>query len=169
VSFFLSNVQPTAGGAGGDRFHNFQVEITAPDGTKETKGPFTADPVSAAYFTFNPSQLGKYTLIFKYPGETTPAGMGPFGPSPETKYLPSESAPLTLTVQQDSLPVMTGNPSPTSYWTRPINDQNFNWGSISNNWLMAAWDSTSRQFDQGAVMFPTEVPLILHTCFGRCL
>ncbi|XES78409.1 MAG: hypothetical protein ACBZ72_05930 [Candidatus Bathyarchaeia archaeon] len=154
VSFFLSNVQPTAGGAGGERFHNFTVDVTKPDGSVETFGPFTADPVSAAFFVFTPEELGEYTLVFKYPGEFTPAGTGPFGPVPDTTYLPSESDPLILTVQEDALPILIGNPAPSSYWTRPINNQNYAWESISNNWLMAAWDSTSRQFDQGACYVP---------------
>jgi len=153
ISFFLSNVQPTAGGSGGARFHDFTVEITTPDGQVSTRGPFTADPVSAAYFMFTPDMVGDYTLVFNYPGEFTPGGMGPFGPAPDNTYLASQSDPLTLTVQEEAIPMLSGNPSPGTYWTRPINNQNY-WSDISNNWLMAAWDSTSRQFDQGACYVP---------------
>ncbi len=154
VSFFLSNIQRSAGGSGGARFHNYTVDVTKPDGNVQTFGPFTADPVSAAFFVFTPDQLGEYTLVFKYPGEFTPETTGPGGSSPDTTYLPSESSPLILLVQEDALPVLTGNPAPSSYWTRPINGQNFLWDGISNNWLMAAWDSNSRQFDQGACYVP---------------
>ena len=155
VFFFLSNLQASAGGTGGARFHGYTVAITRPDGSKDVKGPFTADPVSSAFLTFKPDQIGNYSLVFSYPGETTPATTGPGGSSPETVFLPSTSPTITLTVVQNALPVLTGNPTPTSYWTRPINDQNWNWGTVSNNWLMAAWDGSSRQFDQGSVYVPS--------------
>jgi len=156
VFMFLSNLQASAGGTGGARFHGFSVAITKPDGTKETKGPYTADPVSSAFFIYRPDQLGNYTLIFSYPGETTPATVGPGGSSPETVFLPSQSSPITLTVQQNPLPVLSGNPAPTGYWTRPINGQNWLWGPVSSNWLMASWDGTGRQFDQGSVYLPPQ-------------
>ncbi len=156
VFMFLSNLQASAGGTGGARFHGFSVAITKPDGTKETKGPYTADPVSSAFFIYRPDQLGNYTLIFSYPGETTPATVGPGGSSPETVFLPSQSSPIKLTVQQNPLPVLSGNPAPTGYWTRPINGQNWLWGPVSSNWLMAAWDGTGRQFDQGSVYLPPQ-------------
>jgi hypothetical protein len=155
VFFFLSNLQASAGGTGGARFHGYTVTITRPDGSKDVRGPFTSDPVSSAFLQFSPDQLGNYSLVFSYPGETTPATTGPGGSSPETIFLPSTSPTITLTVVQNASPILTGNPAPTSYWTRPINGQNWNWGSVSNNWLMAAWDGSSRQFDQGSVYVPS--------------
>jgi len=173
VTVFLSNVQPTAGGSGGARFHGYTVTITDPAGQVTTRGPFTADPVSAGYFILTPDQIGDYTLVFNYPGELTPGGISAFGaPVPDTTYLASQSDPLTLTVQQEALPVLSGNPTASSYWTRPINNQNY-WSDISNNWLMAAWDRTGRQFDQGACYVPygtaPDAPHVLWTkplCFG---
>jgi hypothetical protein len=166
VTMFLSNVQPTAGGSGGARFHDYTVDVTDPAGQVTTYGPYTADPVSAAYFVLTPNMVGDYTLVFKYPGEFTPAGVGVFGPAPATTWLASQSDPLTLTVQQEALPVLTGNPSPSTYWTRPINNQNY-WVDQSNNWLMPAWDSMNRQFDQGSEYVPygeaPDAPHILWT------
>jgi len=154
VFMFLSNLQVSAGGTGGARFHGYTCTITRPDGTTETKGPLTADPVSSSYFIYTPSMLGNYTFVFNYPGEETPDTVGPGGHSVDTIFLASHSAPVTLTVQSTALPVLTGNPTQQGYWTRPINGQNWLWGSVTNNWLMAAWDSTGRQFDQGSAYIP---------------
>ena len=155
VTPFLSNVQISAGGTGiGARFHAFTVTITKPDGTTDTRTIATADPVSSGYFSYVPTTVGNYTFVFKYPGEFTPATSTPSGSSPDTTFLASTSAPLTLVVQQTALPILSGNPSPSSYWTRPVNDQNYGWHSVANNWLMPAWDSLARQFDQGSCYVP---------------
>ena len=155
VIMFLSNLQFSASGTGGARFHNYTCIITRPDGTTETKGPYTADAVSNAGFYYTPTSIGKYTFLFKYPGEFTPATTGPTGSfSPDTTFSASQSQTVSLIVQQAPIPILSGNPVPTSYWTRPINGQNYNWGSQTNNWLMAAWDQNGRQFDQGAVYVP---------------
>jgi len=154
VFMFLSNLQVSAGGTTGARFHGFTCTITKPDGTTETRGPYTADPVSSSYFVYTPSQTGNYTFVMNYPGEVTPDTVGLGGHSPQTTFLPSQSAPAILTVQANSIPLLTGNPAPQGYWTRPINAQNYLWGQLTNNWLMPAWDSTGRQFDQGSAYVP---------------
>ncbi len=154
LSFFLSNLQASAGGTGGARFHGLTLSITKPDGTKQSLGPFTTDAVSTAFTTFHPDQTGNYTIVMSYPGEFTPATVGPGGSSPDTTFSSSVSNTLILTVQQNAIPTIYGNPTPTNYWTRPINDQNVLWSSISNNWLMPGWDSMNRQFDQGPAYVP---------------
>jgi hypothetical protein len=154
VFMFLSNLQASAGGTGGARFHGFTCTITKPDGTTETKGPYTADPVSSSYFIYTPQTIGNYKLVMNYPGEETPLTVGPGGTSPDTIFSASHSATITLSVQQNPLPILSGNPTQQGYWTRPINGQNWLWGEVSNNWLMPAWDSTNRQFDQGSAIVP---------------
>jgi len=170
VFMFLSNLQASAGGTGGARFHGFTCTITRPDGSVETKGPFTADPVSSSYFSYTPNMLGNYSLVMNYPGEETPLTVGPGGTSPDTIFAPSHSVTITLTVQQNPLPVLSGNPNQQGYWTRPINGQNWLWGSVSNNWLMPAWDSTNRQFDQGSAIVPYGIaPNSAHVLWTRPL
>jgi hypothetical protein len=117
VIMFLSNLQASAGGTGGARFHNFTVTITRPDGSIETKGPFTSDDVSNAGFYYTPTMIGNYSMVFKYPGEFTPATVGPGGSSPDKTYTAATSRPVTLTVQQNAVPLNTGSPLPQNYWT----------------------------------------------------
>ena len=171
VFMFLSNLQASAGGTGGARFHSFTCTITKPDGTTETRGPYTADPVSSTYFTYTPQAVGNYSLVMNYPGEETPFTIGPGGTSPDTIFSASQSARVTLTVQQNPLPVLTGNPAPSSYWTTPVNGQNWFWGQPEmNNWLMPAWDSTNRQFDQGSAIVPVgSAPDSAHVLWTRAL
>lgn len=64
-NFWLGKVSETASGAYGDRF-TFTVEVTKPDGTKETLGPFTSDPVGGGWTTYTPAQVGKYTFMAKF-------------------------------------------------------------------------------------------------------
>jgi len=40
-----------------------------------------------------------------------------------------------LTVQEEKVEATPQTPLPTEYWTRPINSQNFDWYTISGNWL----------------------------------
>ncbi len=70
IGFWLDKVPPTAYQEYGDRWHNFTVTVTKPDGTTETLGPFTSDAAGGAATTYVPTQLGNYTFVFNYPGET---------------------------------------------------------------------------------------------------
>ena len=49
-------------------------------------------------------------------------------------YLPSSTS-TTLTVQSAAIPVTPGVPLPTSYWSYPIYGENYDWYTISSNWL----------------------------------
>lgn len=142
VDFWLSDPIATAAVSRGDRYHGFIVTITKPDGTTENKGPFDGNDLSSAYFLYIPTQLGTYTFKVNYPGETFT--------SFNVTYLAS-SATYALTVQQEPAPSAQTMPLPATYWTRPANAMNYGWGSVTSNWLMAGWNSTSRNFDQGSV------------------
>ena len=113
-------------------FNGLTVTITAPDGTTETKGPFTTNVNGGYAFAYTPTKLGNYTFKSNYPGEKLVPG----------QYLPSESQTITLQVQQEPIPYFQDNPLPADYWTRPINGQNRLWASISGDWLMAAYNLT---------------------------
>jgi outer membrane protein assembly factor BamB len=130
------------------RFQNYQITITAPDGTtiKQTF-PVVSDTTSNQGYSFTPSQVGTYKLNFTFPGYTyTYTGLlaSPFGGPPAQSqylgdtYMPS-SASATLTVQQAPIAVIPNTPLPTSYWTRPIYGENPYWFAISSNWLGSPW------------------------------
>jgi hypothetical protein len=144
VVMWLNWPPPTAGGSGGDRWTGYTVTITKPDGTTESKGPFSSEATSAAFFLYTPTQIGTYTFNFKFPGQVaslynpTSGEAGTASAFVNDTYLPS-SASTTLVVQQDPVQKISEYPLPTSYWTRPIEGQNSNWYSIASNWL--GWGS----------------------------
>jgi len=143
VLFWLHIPTPTAQGAYGDRFEGFTVEITKPDGSKETRGPFTSDPISSAYFLYSPDQVGTYYFQASFPGQTL-AGDNPHPTAPSGQesigdyYEPSSSNLEPLTVQQEPVPGYEGTPlpDPNQYWERPISPLNREWWEISGSWLM---------------------------------
>ncbi|MCW4019413.1 MAG: PQQ-binding-like beta-propeller repeat protein [Candidatus Bathyarchaeota archaeon] len=142
--FWLNQVPPTAAGYAGDRWV-FTVEVTKPDGAKETLGTFTSDPVGGGYALYTPDQTGTYTFTLEFPGQimTGDTGTGILNtkdmsgnttPYLNDTYL-SSNATATLTVQQDQISYLPSTPLPTEYWTRPINGQNTQWTKIASNWL----------------------------------
>ncbi len=142
---WLDLVPPTAAGQAGDRWINMKVEVTKPDNTKETLGPFMSDPVGSTYTIYHPNQLGTYKFDFSYPGQklTGSSGTGIYNnaslfggvtPYLNDNYLPS-SASTTVIVQQAQIPAPVSYPLPTEYWTRPIEGQNTNWEAVASNWL----------------------------------
>jgi outer membrane protein assembly factor BamB len=141
IGFWLDKVPPTAYQEYGDRWHNYTVTVTKPDGTTETLGPFTSDAAGGAATTYIPTQLGNYTFVFNYPGETL-AGAKP-SPLVGTQnpafvgdyFAPSTSDKVTLNVQQDPISQQPSIPLPTSYWQRPIPAMNLDWYKIAGNWL----------------------------------
>src|SRR5512138_442894 len=60
---------PTANGAFGDRW-SFYLDVTKPDGSKETLGPFISDPVGGSYTFYTPTQVGIHTVVARFPGKT---------------------------------------------------------------------------------------------------
>ena len=139
VVFWLDIYPPTAAGKGGDRWRNLEVEVTKPNGDKQTLGPFTSDPVGSGFTQYTPDQVGTYTFEFSFPGQVLslygPTGIeGRDSPYINDTYLAS-SATTTLTVQQDPIPDPPSFPLPTSFWTRPIEGQNTEWWKVASNYL----------------------------------
>jgi hypothetical protein len=143
IVFWPAEYPKTAQGMYGDRF-TWTVEITTPDGSVETLGPFISDPVGGGWALYTPTQVGTYTIVSKFPGhtytglpDTTPSTIR----SPESvndTLLPSESDPTYLVVQQDQLEKYEETPLPDGYWTRPIYGANRNWWQVAGNWLGGA-------------------------------
>jgi len=131
---------PTAQGAYGDRWEGYEVEVTKPDGTTQTLGPFTSDPIGFAYTMYTPDQVGTYTFQNSFPGQTL-AGNN-MHPTDITgrEYIgdyfePSTSDVISLTVQAETVELYPTTPLPDDYWTRPIDAQHRDWWPISGNWL----------------------------------
>jgi outer membrane protein assembly factor BamB len=146
--FWLDKYPPTAGGTTGDRWRDCTIEVTKPDGSKETLGPYISDPVGSGWTLYTPAQVGTYTFVFHFPGQVL-SMTGPTGipgierglPYVNDTYLAS-SATATLTVQEEPIIAPPTYPLPTEYWTRPIEGQNTEWYRVSSNWLgspQVAW------------------------------
>ena len=119
------------------RFHNYELTITSPSGTKNTiTFADITDPTSSQSYHFTPTAVGTYTLNFTFPGQP----YAEYAHDPDSvlvndTYMTS-SAQTTLTVQTTPIPSpVTSEPLPTNYWQEPIYAENTNWYAISSNWL----------------------------------
>ena len=140
IYMFLGNPPYPSAAINNDyRYHNYELTITAPDGTNTTKTyPTIQDTTNSQYYIFSPNQIGTYTLSFAYLGQNV--NDYPHDPSTATTSYTNDtfqasSYTSTLTVQQDPVSNLPNTPLPTEYWTRPIYGENTNWWSISSNWL----------------------------------
>jgi outer membrane protein assembly factor BamB len=143
VTAWLHIQPPTALGAYGDRW-KFTVEVTKPDGSKETLGPLTSDPIGSSFTFYTPAKVGNYTFQASFP-ETKLAGanLHPTDPTGQAfindTFLASTSEIATLTVQQEPIPTFQEAPLPTDYWSRPIYGEHRGWWSISGDWLLSTY------------------------------
>ena len=139
VNFWIDKAPPTAATVYGDRWGNFTVTVTKPDGTTQKMGPYTSDDTGGSHDTYTPDQLGNYTFQFTFGGQTL-AGDNP-PPSGNNNvmigdyYAPSTSEKVTLVVQQASIPSEPVAPLPIGYWQRPIYAENLDWYQLGGNWL----------------------------------
>ena len=125
------------------RFHDYQLVITAPDGSKETKTfPVVSDPTSNQMYSFTPNHVGTYTFNFSFPGQkytfTTPiiSFFGPSGPkSIHKRYICPKQRLNNINGSGDTTGKLPTTPLPSEYWSRPIYGLNSNWWAISSNWL----------------------------------
>ena len=152
---WLHMAPPTAAGNAGDRWKAFTVDITKPNGQTQTLGPIDSDPTGSTFFAFAPDQVGKYTFVFKYPGQVlslyNPTNGLPGATSAyiNDTFLPSQTT-ATLTVQQQPITAVETYPLPTSYWTRPIAGDNVAWASIASNWLRGGQSGGYNLWQNGA-------------------
>ena len=146
LNTFLSHPSITETGPWGDRFEGLTIDVTKPDGTKKTFGPFLGDPTGGAWTSFTPVQVGTYTVQAFYPGQILTAD-SPLFPGETTRYganlqyigtemLPSQSKEVTLVVQEEPVKAQYQQPSlPTDYWSRPIYSTNRDWAALGGSWL----------------------------------
>jgi outer membrane protein assembly factor BamB len=158
IVWWLNAIPPTAAGATGDRWH-VSMNVIKPDGTNETLGPETSDPVGGGYFTYTPTETGTYTIQGFFPGQTiTGIPDQTQNVAVNDTYSASMSVPEYFTVQQEPIPSYVETPLPTDYWTRPIYDNNRGWGdAVMGQWLGQPWDNTLRTLgvqNQEALLSP---------------
>ena len=157
------------------RFHNYNLTITAPDGTVTTQiFAIISDTTSSQYITYTPSQVGNYTFVFTFPGQAYGVNGNGYEKSVliNDTYLAS-SATTTLNVQQEQIPAAINSyPLPEQYWSRPIYGENTDWWAISSNWLGSGSGPTQ---GYGATVFATLYhsdavgPLTSHVMWTRPL
>ena len=126
---------------GGDPYSGIMVEITKPDGAKESRGPFTTDTISGFYFSYTPTAIGKYefkatlpTQILEVPDNDKPTGQAITSVGNHT-FLTSTSPTVIVDVQENPVATWQEEPIPTNYWQRPISAVHRDWYQISGNWL----------------------------------
>ena len=141
VVFWDNFIPPTAYGAYGDRW-TFYVDVTLPDDSEDTLGPYTSDPVGGAWCSYTPTQVGTYSFVARFPGKVLDGLPAPptgyfFGGEVNIgdTYLPSESEPAYLHVVEEPMQPYPETPLPSDYWTRPVYGANREWWSIMGQWL----------------------------------
>ncbi len=157
VTFLIDKVNPVAL-IRSNWFTDITVTITKPDGNTETKTGLSADSTSAGWFVYTPDQVGTYYFEMSFPGQwanSTAGTMTMFGPVLQNTYRwykPSTSAKVPLVVQQNPIEKIATLPFPTDYWKTPVYSENKGWTQHIDNWLMPAYDSSSRAFN-GQIAF----------------
>ncbi len=143
------------------------VTISKPDGTTETKGPYTLDSTSSGWFAYVPAQTGTYTFQMHFPQQKY--WINTTTTQTQWTYNADDSDRVSLTVQQDPIQGYDRSPPlPTDSWTRPINAENKGWWQVADNWLMAQYDKYSRAFS-GATAYAmyTSAPDSAHVLWTK--
>jgi hypothetical protein len=145
VNFWLNAPPMTANGPYGDRYGPFTVNVIKPDGTNQTLGPFFSDATGGTATHYTPDVVGEYQFQMTFPGmnmtgsTNNPGGGGALISNPtyvNDTILPATSPVATLTVQQESVPLIPSTPLPSEYWQAPINAMNVqNWYAIGGPYL----------------------------------
>ncbi len=116
-----------------------KIEVTKPDGTKQTFGPFTTDSTGSTYTSYTPDQIGNYTVTTIFPNNTVPARFTPsergYAIEAGTILLESSISMTLQVVESVEINFYPGHALPTEYWSRPIDPQLREWYSISGNWV----------------------------------
>ena len=135
VYMWLNKVYDGAAIGNDNRFHNYKLTITAPNGEVTTQTFDTIqDTTSNQGYRFTPDQVGTYNLTFNFPGQAINDYTHNNDAYVNDTYLPS-SATTSLIVQEEAISNLPQAPFPSEYWTRPIYGENTFWYTISSNWL----------------------------------
>ena len=137
IAMMIDVPLPSASEANDIRRHDYQLVITAPDGTTETKSwARIADTTGVQSTSYTPTMTGTYNFTFTYPDQkyTWTTAQGGSAAYANVTFL-GTSATATLTVQQDPVSATPDSPLPTEYWTRPIFGEDYNWYTLGSHWL----------------------------------
>ena len=139
IVFWLNVPPPTAAGTTGDRWRGMTVDVTSPSGKVEHFGPINSDATGSSYLQYTPTELGNYSVFFNFPGQnlsrTGPTGLvGPDNVYVGDYFMPSNTT-ISFTVNDTPTSYFQEAPLPTSYWERPINENNQFWSVIGGHWL----------------------------------
>lgn len=126
----------------GEGYQKITVTFTRPDGSTDpffSPGhgvlPGETDIMGSCWFTYEPNQVGEWSVIFSFPGQTI------IEDNYSVYYEPSTSPLFSFTVQDKPVEIYPPPvPLPIDYWERPINVNNREWAQISGEWLQAAYD-----------------------------
>src|SRR4030067_2497427 len=140
-------------------YSNISVTITRPDGTKDTfmpidmtlaqigiRIPGQAQIVGHLQFSYEPDQLGEYTVTASFPGNTYTTDNQHPTLKISVYYTQSASTkPAKFTVQQET--VLAGqlngypwSPLPNAFWRDPVSTDNREWAAISGDWVTLAYN-----------------------------
>jgi outer membrane protein assembly factor BamB len=146
IVMFTTWALPGASVGNDIRFHDFKLTITKPDEHTEVMNfPVVPDSGGSVFTLYTPDQIGTYTLLLEYPGQTYE-----WSGSYQNDTILGSSKTVTFTVQEEPIGKVPDTPLPTEYWTRPIDAQNFLWGEISSNWLSGAGVGVDRWQKDGS-------------------
>jgi outer membrane protein assembly factor BamB len=110
------------------------VEVTRPDNTTETLGPYRTDSTGGTGDVYIPTMAGTYYLRTHFPEQTRPSTRldQPKGTIMKESY----SEWYALIVTEEPVAYYPGTPLPSEYWTRPINAQFREWSAIAgSSWM----------------------------------
>jgi hypothetical protein len=147
IAMMIDVPLPSASEANDIRRHDYQLIITAPDGTTETKSwARIADTTGVQSTSFTPTMTGQYNFTFNYPDQkyTWTTAQGGSAAYANVTFL-GTSATATLTVQQETVANTPDSPLPTEYWTRPIFGEDYNWYTLGSHWLYGNYLGTFQQ------------------------
>jgi outer membrane protein assembly factor BamB len=162
IYMWVNQIAPSALMTNDYRLHNFQLTITKPDNTTETKTWETVwDTTSNQGYVYVPDMVGTYTVKFTFPQQNVNATSHAAGATADDVFLGSTTT-TTFTVQENSIGRLPDSyPLPVEYWTRPIYGENSFWYTISSNWLgngapgYLGFESTYNYGGNGA-LFPSD-------------
>ena len=142
----------------GQVFTSFKVTISDPDNVVSYLGPGpNSSYLGTTIWYFTPTKVGEYTMQMEFPGQTFPAGQ---------HYLPVTTQKVKLTVIDQPLANWPETPLPTGYWTRPIQADNWEWWSISGNWLKAGRDASNNRYNPQSTLAPPHIMWTRELQFG---
>jgi hypothetical protein len=171
IAMWVDTPLPGATITNGIRRAGYTLTITAPDGTVSTQTWVNiTDTTGVQSYYYTPTQVGNYTFVFSYPGQTyiwTSTTTGANTAYTGDIYTAS-NVTQNLTVQQTPLPApIESYPLPTSYWTYPIEGQNNYWYTIASNWLGAPYILGAGTADPGGQQPYGSAPTSAHIMWTR--